>query len=357
MRFAQFRTLAFGAALLWSSAPALAQDLPAASFKIIGPSLNSPPYELVKSFWEGVEAESGGKLDIEVQSLTELGLKGPEVYRMAKLGVAQVVIASLAFTSGDVPENDAMDFPGLNPNYDVLAKSIEAYLPHLQELYRTRSQVELLGVWPLAAQVFWCNKPVASLADLKGKKVRTSGASLAEFLEAAGAVPATLPFAEMIPGIQRGVIDCAVTGTVAGNLSKLYEVTTDIYPLSVGWGLEGNIVNKSWWDGLDPALRTFLAKKMDEMTAFGWDQARSGTDHGLWCSTGDPRCDVSVTKPLPLTPAHLKLATVSAEDDAMRRELLETKALAEFAARCGAECAAVWNDTLGKLHGLKASAH
>ncbi len=356
MRTGRTSGLVLGAVLL-CSASAAAQDLPSASFKIIGPSLNSPPYELVKSFWQQVEADSDGKLEIEIQSLTELGLKGPEVYRMAKLGVANITIASLAFTSGDVPENDAIDFPGLNADYDMLAKSIDAYLPHLQELYRSRGSVELLGVWPLAAQVFWCNTEVSSLADMRGKKIRTSGASLAEFLEAAGATPATLPFAEMIPGLQRGVIDCAVTGTVAGNLSRLYEVSTHIYPLSVGWGLEGNIVNKGWWEGLDPVLREFLAQKMAEMTELGWDQARVGTDHGIWCSTGDERCDVSVTKPLPLFEADLILAPVSEGDDELRREILEGQALAEFAARCGAECAEVWNETIGRLHGLTAKAN
>jgi hypothetical protein len=160
----------------------------------------------------------------------------------------------------------------------------------------------------------------------------------------------------MIPGLQQGVIDCAVTGTVAGNLSKLYEVTTNIYPMSVGWGLEGNIVNKAWWDGLDPKVRDYLTAKMAEMTATGWDQAKAGTDHGLWCSTGDARCDLTVTKPLPMTNASLALATVTDADNALRREVLETKALAEFAARCGADCATIWNDTVGKLNGLTATA-
>jgi TRAP-type C4-dicarboxylate transport system substrate-binding protein len=44
-------------------------------------------------------------------------------------------------------------------------------------------------VYPFAAQVLFCREPVKSLDDIKGKKVRTHGGSLNDFIQAVGGQP------------------------------------------------------------------------------------------------------------------------------------------------------------------------
>lgn len=329
-------------------------DFPPVTFKLIGDSAGSPPWHLVSSFWSPLGEETNGKVVPQVQSLTELGLKGPETWRMAKLGVAQMVNVPLGYSSGDVPENDGMEIAGLALDIPRLREAVDAYRPTLVDLYRERAGVELIGLWPLAAQVIWCAVPINGLEDMRGKKVRVSGAAPAEFIEAIGAVPTTIAFPEVVPSLQRGVIDCAVTGTVAGNVAKWTEVSTHIYPLVIGWGMEGTFVNKGWWDGLDPKARAFIQERADELVELGWQQAEVGTNHGIWCTTGDERCDPAVTVPVALDKLDLTLVPVTKEDMGKRLELLENVALPKFAARCGQACIDNWNETVGKVFGVTA---
>lgn len=74
----------------------------------------------------------------------------------------------------------------------------------------------MLGFSSYPAQVLFCNGAMNGLADLKGKKVRTSSRTQAEFVEAFGGSSVTLPFGEVVPALQKGVVDCAITGSMSG---------------------------------------------------------------------------------------------------------------------------------------------
>jgi hypothetical protein len=92
------------------------------------------------------------------------------------------------------------------------------------------------------------------------------------------------------------------------------------------------------------------------MVAIGCQQGQVGTDQGLWCSTGDSRCQLDSIKPRAMTSAKLTFVKVSDQDKQKAKQLLETHALPKFAKRCGEACVANWNQTVGKVFGVKAGA-
>ena len=167
---------------------------------------------------------------------------------------------------------------------------------------------------------------------------------MADFVGAIGAIPVSMAFGEVVPALQRHVIDCAVTGTVAGNLAKWTEVTTHVYPLVIGWGMHATIANEAWWDSIDPVTQAWLYAKVQEMVAVGWQQALIGTNQGLWCSTGDKRCKLNSVKPKAMTSAKLTLVPLTDADMKMAQNLIAKYALPKFAKRCGANC------TVGECH-------
>ena len=87
----------------------------------------------------------------------------------------------------------------------------------LEEVYADLYGVKVLGVWPYSAQVVYCNAEIAGLSDLAGKKVRASGAAIGE----------------VVQGLQKGVVDCAITGSMSGFNAKWHEVSTHIYELPI----------------------------------------------------------------------------------------------------------------------------
>ena len=338
------------------SATAQTLDFPNVSFKLISGTLGTPGDILMKNAWKDVAGETGGKVIVRVQSRTDLGLKGPEVYRMAKLGVAEISSTAMQYSAGDVPHNDGVDITGLITDLDMGRKVADAWLPHIKGAYTKKIGVELLGLFPIVAQVVWCAVPIGGIDDLKGKKIRVSGVALGKLIKGLGAVPTTINFSEVVPALQRKVVDCAVTGTTSANLAKWPEVATHVFPLVTGWAFQGVYVNQKWWNGLHPNARKFIAGKFDAMFEEGWKRAGLETDHGIWCSTGDERCDVNV--PLkPLTKFNVTLVNRSAADQDMVRRVAEKEVLPDFAERCGKVCADTWSNTVGKVLGVKAVAN
>src|SRR5207245_2668166 len=88
-----------------------------------------------------------------------------------------------------------------------------------------RIGVRIVGSNPYPAQIVFCRKAVKDLADLKGRKVRTFGPTLNDLMSAIGATPVSLAYAETYTALERGVVDCAITGSGSGNAAKWYEVT------------------------------------------------------------------------------------------------------------------------------------
>src|SRR4029077_7835066 len=107
------------------------------------------------------------------------------------------------------PEAAAFDLAGLNPDIPTLRRSIDAYLPTLRDVYRTRYGLELLAIWSYPAQVVFCNRPISGLADLKGVKVRVASAMHSDFVQGLGGTGVTMPFDELMDALKKRVADCA----------------------------------------------------------------------------------------------------------------------------------------------------
>jgi len=333
-----------------------AQDFPSLSFKVIGPPGNSPGYNaVVKPFWdETLPRLTGGKIKGELSDVLTLGLSGAEVFRLNRQGVTDFVSGSGTYASGDLPIIDGTDLTGVSQDIGTFKKVVDAFLPRISAEMERRTGVKVIGAFPTVGQVVFCNAQVNTLDDLKGKKVRVSGATLADFMRGLGATPVTMGFSEVIPAMQRKTIDCAVTGTTTGNTSKLVEVSTHLVPLLTGWSLNLTTVNLQRWQSLPPATRDFIQARLnDKMDADAWLLADKTTDHGIWCSVGDPRCVPDQGPGVQLGRYSLTLAKFTPADDERRKSIVREYVLPGFKQRCGVECAAAWNDAVGPVVGLK----
>ncbi|MFW6207045.1 MAG: TRAP transporter substrate-binding protein DctP, partial [Gemmatimonadota bacterium] len=118
---------------------------------------------------------------------------------------------------------------------------------------------------PYPSQMVFCNAEIDDLEDLEGKKIRASGRSTANFLDAIGAAGTTLDFSEVPGALDRGVIDCAVTGSLSGYSSGWHEVSTHLYPLPVGgWDYVITAMNRDKWESLTPELQDWLIAEVED---------------------------------------------------------------------------------------------
>lgn len=326
-----------------------AQDLPKTELKIIGGLSNLGAYqEFEKPFWTKTVPElSKGKITADIKGFNEMGLKGSELLRLMSQGVVEFGTATLAYFASDNPINEAIDLAGLAPDVKTARAVTDAFMPVYEKFYDEGSKVKLLGISTYPAQVLFCNAPIAGLADIKGKKVRTSSRTQAEFVEALGGTGVTMAFGEVVPAMQNKVVDCAITGSMSGYSAKWYEVSTHLYALPINWNQQIHAVNQKAWDKLTPATQSFLESNIKNMVNDIWKAAGEQTQQGYDCNTGAAACTLPIK-------GKMTLVKPTDADRALLKKALEESVLPKWAARCSTSCVASFNETVGKTVGLTA---
>lgn len=326
-----------------------AQDLPKTQLKIVGGLSNLTAYnDYEKPFWtKTIPERSKGQITAEIKGFNEMGLKGPELLRLMSQGVVEFGTATLSYFASDNPINEAIDLAGLSPDVKTARAVTAAFEPVYAKLYGEGSNVKLLGISTYPAQVLFCNAEIRSLADIKGKKVRTSSRTTAEFVEALGGSSVTMAFGEVVPALQNRVVDCAITGSLSGYSAKWYEVSTHLYALPINWNQQIHAVNQKTWEKLDPKVRTFLQDNVKTLVNDIWDAAARQTQEGYDCNTGAAACPYSVK-------GKMKLVLPTDADRALLQKVAQDAVLPKWAARCSADCVASFNATIGKTLGVTA---
>ena len=296
-------------------------------------------------FWnEKIVAASNGEIKARFQPWNEMGLKGPEIFRLLGQGVMNIATGQLGHSAGDMPINDATDLAGLSPTIEEFKKVTDSFRGVLGSYYADNVGVEILTMQSFQAQILYCRDEFGGLADLKGRKVRGSGASQADFVKYFGGIPVSMSFGEVQQGLQQGVIDCAITGTLGGYSAKWHEGANFLYTLPINWGSGVTAANKSWWDGLSEQTRNMLRKELSKLEDEMWALNSEENEIGINCNTSGP-CPHG-------DPAGMTRVDPSEEDFALRSEAMNKAVLPGFASRCGQDCVAKFNSTIGSVAGL-----
>jgi TRAP-type C4-dicarboxylate transport system substrate-binding protein len=256
----------------------------AAEFDLKGVSNSRPQVQF--KMWEWMQQElpkrTNGRVALTPTSLPELGLTGFELVRVLRAGLVDLADVLPTYVSGDVPLIEGVDLPGFF-SYEEFDKSRKAHVAWHKVMKANEGKLGgvFLGSYGYAYQVLFSRKPVQSLADLKGMKVRVFGAAQTDFVRALGAEPVSLAVAEVYSALERGTVDAAITGTIAGYNLKWFEVTKHMVDLQMGPVMIGLVASKRAWDKLPPDVRKALEDVGTELTQKGWDLARSSTDEGV----------------------------------------------------------------------------
>ncbi len=174
--------------------------------------------ECLKNFSAELKTLSGGRINIETYPAGTLG-PGLKVSETVKNGVAQMGHLWIGYDWGSDPT--AVLFGGYAGSFDTEKNLHWLYRGGGADLQREwREKNYNLVSMPLCirtAEVFLhSRKPVKTLEDLKGLKLRTAGAWL-EISKSMGAAPVTMPGGDVYPALERGAIDATEWGTLWEN--------------------------------------------------------------------------------------------------------------------------------------------
>ena len=297
-------------------------------------------------FWTSQLARlTGGRVTAEIVPFDRAGIRGQEMLRLVQLGTVPFGTTLLSLSAAQDPELFAPDLAGLNPDMPSMRRSAAAFRPHLERLLRERYGVEMLALYIYPAQDTFCNRPLDSLADLAGRRVRVANASQSDFVLALGAVPIQTGFAEINGNMRTGSIDCAITGTMSGNTIGLDQLSSHLHTMPLGWGLAAFVANGAVWNTLPRELQVLLRRELPKLEQAIWEESDQQSGEGIACNIGAASC-VNGRK------GNMIEVRFSPADERKRLEILTRQVLPRWIQRCGQKCAEVWAQTLGPATGI-----
>jgi TRAP-type transport system periplasmic protein len=240
---------------------AQAQDKAAIVMKISLAGFNEALHQFSKDFAALVDKDSDGRIKTEIYPASQLG-SIPRQIEGVQFGAIQCVVTPPEFYSGIDERFEVMAAPGL---VDGLAQAqrLTGDPGLLKLMLGLGADKGLHGVGLFTSQPssIIARSAIRHLNDLKGKKLRVFASQFqSEAFGRLGATPVVMTLADVLPALQQGAIDAAVSGSVifsAMHYQDAAKYVTDIGQ-PVVFGLAE--VSKKWYEQLPPDLQQIIDK-------------------------------------------------------------------------------------------------
>ena len=167
-------------------------------------------------------------------------------------GRNQVSLLSTPGTSAAVPEMSLLMAPYLFDSFEEADFVLDNFiLEKVKALFSDRGLHFIQWIDSGWFNVF-SQTPVRVPEDIIGMRMRAAGGAAARiFLQEAGADVAQLPFADLVPGLQTGLLSGGATNTSMYSAVALYDLAPYITLTRHGLNPGAVFANKKWFDALE----------------------------------------------------------------------------------------------------------
>ncbi len=290
----QRRTLLKSGAAVALGAPALsglAQQAVTLKFHTFMSPQSQVWLAMHKPWMDKVEKDSGGRIKFEAYPAMQLGGTPVQLYDQAKDGVVDVVWTLPGNTAGRFPRIEVFELPFMMSNAEATSK---AYWEYVQ----TMAPDEFKDTQVLALQVHGpgvihtVDKPIKSIADMRGLKLRAPTRQVTKLMGVLGATPVGMPLPQIPDALSKGTINgCVIPWEVVPSV-KVNELTkfhAEFDP--AGGSLYTTTfvmaMNKAKYNALAPDLKKVIDNNSGMATSAWLGKVQQGNDVGGRKSASD----------------------------------------------------------------------
>ena len=265
------------AATAFAPSPAMAQKK---YFVKIGmATINDPQHIWGKWIGEEMKKRSGGRLTFQTFPASQLG-KIPRQVEGIQLGTQEMFLTPPGFFVGVNQAFMVPDAPGF------FRDAIHAHKTLTDPAFRNKflSMGENKGVIGNGISIYDGTsyatlKPMKNLADMKGRKIRVLATPMERAVPAQfGATGVPIPFTEVVPALQRSVVDGARTSLVVMAYTKFQTVTKFLTVVNDGYIPSASWVSKVWLSKLPKDLQKIVLDVAGELEDKASENARNNVD-------------------------------------------------------------------------------
>lgn len=244
------------------------------------PSTASPQRKIFEPWCAKIKEESAGRLECQIYPSMQLGGTPAKLADMARNGVADIVWTAPSYSPGKFPRIEALEQPFLLP---YGAKASNPIIWNFYEKYAKADfkDYKVLAVHGDGGMGFHSNRqPITSMSDLNGMKLRASNRASSMLVESLGAVPVSMPPAQMTESLSKGVIDGVLYTWASIREVKVDEVTKfHSQPPSGSAALSNTVLtllmNKKTFNKLPSDLQDIIEKNsgptLNNLISERWD--------------------------------------------------------------------------------------
>ncbi|WP_213956208.1 MULTISPECIES: TRAP transporter substrate-binding protein [unclassified Variovorax] len=221
MKFKQAKLLSVVATAVLALAAGAAQARDFRSAEVH--SKDFPTNMAVKQMSDDLAKASGGKDKIKIFADSALGSEKDTVEQV-KIGALDMVRVSSASFHGIVPDSVIPSLPFLFRDIEHFRKVM--YGPTGDKILASFEKAGFVGLcfYESGARSVYAKKPVKTVADMKGMKIRVQPSDLmVSLVTAAGGSPTPMPLAEVYTGLKTGLVDAAENNYPSYEEAKHYE--------------------------------------------------------------------------------------------------------------------------------------
>lgn len=209
-----------------------------------------------------VKEISDGQLNPKVFTGTVL-LAANASMQGIRQNVVQVAHHPAIYTPSELPVANAMQELGFNFDNQmaVIAAVSEFSMNNAVQLEEwDKAGGIYLGAYATSPYVLFCRTPIKSLEDLKGKRIRTAGSTVSDWVKQVEGIAVNVSSGEMYSGLDRGSLDCATNSPLDLQARSLWEVAphTVMVPTGVYWSGPLWGFNKKFWSSLSDQERQWF---------------------------------------------------------------------------------------------------
>ncbi len=230
---------------------------------------NTPKGKAALRFKEEAERRTAGKVKIEIYPNSTLYGDNDEVDALIAGKVQMIAPSPLKLGPRDFPEFEVFNLPYIFPSKSVLRRVTDGKIG--QDLLKKPERKNILGLayWDNGFYVMSANKPLRSVADFKGMKMRIPPSDVFEAqMRVLGAIPVKMAFAEAYQALKTGSVNG--TQNPPSNLytQKMHEVQKYITVSNHAYLGYMVCTNKTFWESLPSDIRVQLKLAMIDATRY-----------------------------------------------------------------------------------------
>lgn len=278
--------------LIAAASIALAASLAQAQtrIKVSAATMKDTTEEWTRLFREGVEKRSGGKLKVEYYPANQLG-NIPSTVEGVALGTIEAVMVATGFYVALEPRFGVFDIPGLFEDTAQAARVFDdpEIRKRLQDFGKSKG-VETAAIFAHAPMMILSHKPINTVADLAGQKIRVPGGAPlhVEPARAMGVSPLSMPLGEVLPAMQNRSIDGFYAGATVFPTFKYFDVAKTLTYVPSSMLILPVLMNTRFIDSLGPEMAKIVREEARnaERNAVQWTVDDVKGQLGVWANNG-----------------------------------------------------------------------